>query len=56
MVMAQCLFKVLKSREDAPAITLTAPPVTAGLAYRMPEIDEIIETPFKHGRLHMADR
>ena len=56
MVMAQCLFKALKSREDAPAITLTAPPVTAGLAYRMPEIDEIIETPFKHGRLHMADR
>ena len=56
MVMAQCLFKALKSREDAPAITLTAPPVTAGLAYRMLEIDEIIETPFEHGRLQMADR
>lgn len=56
MVMAQCLFKVLKSREDAPAIILTAPPVTAGLAHRMPEVDEIIETPFEHGRLQMADR
>jgi len=56
MVMAQCLFKVLKSREDAPAITLAAPPVTAGLAHRMPEVDEIIETPFEHGRLQMADR
>ena len=56
MVMAQCLFKVLKSREDAPAITLMAPPGTAELARRMPEVDEIIETPFEHGRLQMAER
>ena len=55
MVMAQCLFKVLKSREDAPDITLMAPPGTAELAHRMPEVDEIIETPFEHGRLQMAE-
>ena len=56
MVMAHCLFQTLKSRQANPAITLAAPPATARLAHRMPEIDEIVETPFQHGRLHMTDR
>ena len=56
MVMAHCLFQTLKSRQADPAITLAAPPATARLAHRMPEIDEIVETPFQHGRLHMTDR
>tara|TARA_Y100000031_G_C8252183_1_gene401065 strand:- start:377 stop:1399 length:1023 start_codon:yes stop_codon:yes gene_type:complete len=56
MVMAQCLFQTLQSNRANLAISLTAPPATARLAHRMPEIDEIIETPFQHGRLHMTDR
>jgi len=56
MVMAQCLLQTLKSREDNPAITLAAPAATARLAHRMPEVDKIIETPFQHGRLQLADR
>jgi len=56
MVMAQCLLQTLKSREDNPAITLAAPAVTARLAHRMPEVGKIIETPFQHGRLQLADR
>ena len=56
MVMAHCLFQTLKSRQVDPAITLAAPPATARLAHRMPEIDEIVETPFQHGRLHITDR
>ncbi len=56
MVMAHCLFRMLKSRREDLTITLTAPPVTAQIAHRMAEIDEIIETPFRHGRLHLADR
>ena len=54
MVMAHCLFRMLKSRREDLTITLTAPPVTAQIAHRMAEIDEIIETPFRHGRLHLA--
>lgn len=56
MVMAHCLFQTLKSRQADPTITLAAPPATARLAHRMPEIDEIVETPFQHGHLHLADR
>jgi len=43
MVMAQSLFKVLKTRQPQAWLSVAAPAFTAQLATRMPEVDEVIE-------------
>ena len=56
MVMAQSLFKVLKTRQPQTWLSVAAPAFTAQLATRMAEVDEVIETPFHHGKLQLRER
>jgi heptosyltransferase II len=56
MVMAQCLFRALKAREPDTTIDVVAPPATAALARRMPEIRDAIELPVGHGGFQLATR
>ena len=56
MVMAQTLFKLLKQRLPNIIIHVLAPAWTCPLLQRMPEIDQIISAPFKHGELSLGKR
>ena len=56
MIMAQSLFKVLKTRQPQAWLSVAAPAFTAQLATRMPEVDEVIEIPFHHGKLQLNER
>lgn len=49
MIMAQCLFKLIKQREPDTQIDILAPRSTAALAKRMPEITEVFTLPLGHG-------
>jgi heptosyltransferase-2 len=51
MVLAQSLFKVLKARQPDCIIDVAAPAWTMPLIERMPEINQAIPLPFKHGEL-----
>jgi heptosyltransferase-2 len=56
MVMAQSLFKVLKSNQPDCIIDVAAPAWTLPLLERMPEVSGKIPLPFKHGELAFFDR
>ncbi len=56
MVMAQSLFKTLKVRRPGMRLSVVAPTFTAKITTRMPEVDEVIETPFHHGKLQLGAR
>ena len=56
MVMAQVLFKLLKKNNPNSIITLLAPSWTRDLVSRMPEINAIIDLPFKHGEFNILKR
>ena len=56
MVMAQSLFKVLKSQHPDCVIDVAAPAWTLPLLERMPEVSGKIPLPFKHGELAFFDR
>ena len=56
MIMAQCLFKVLRARHPDAAIDVLAPPATLPLLDFMPEVRRAIEMPFRHGELALAGR
>jgi heptosyltransferase-2 len=56
MVLAQSLFKTLKSRSPSNLIDVAAPAWTLPLLERMPEINEAIALPFRHGQLGLVDR
>ncbi|MDP2154036.1 MAG: lipopolysaccharide heptosyltransferase II [Methylotenera sp.] len=56
MVMAQSLFKVLKSNQPDSIIDVAAPAWTLPLLERMPEVSGKIPLPFKHGELAFFDR
>lgn len=62
MIMAQCLFQLLKQSEPAIQIDVLAPSWTFSLLSRMPEITNAILLPINHGelkiwqRLRMANR
>ncbi len=55
-VMAQPLLARLKARPEPPRIDVLAPAWSAALFKRMPEVDAVIENPFPHGSLRLADR
>lgn len=55
-MLAQPLLMRLKSRTAELAIDVLAPPATAGLLRRMPEVDDVIENPFRHGELKVFAR
>ncbi len=56
MVLAQSLFKTLKIKQPNCSIDVAAPAWTLPLLARMPEINEAIALPFKHGELAFFER
>ncbi|OGA34905.1 MAG: lipopolysaccharide heptosyltransferase II [Betaproteobacteria bacterium RIFCSPLOWO2_12_FULL_62_13b] len=55
-LLAQPLFMRLRQRLPGAVLHALAPPWTAPVLARMPEIAEVIEAPFEHGRLQLAER
>jgi heptosyltransferase-2 len=55
-LLAQPLFALVRKKLPGAAIDALAPPWTAPVLRRMPEIDEVIEAPFDHGELALAAR
>jgi heptosyltransferase-2 len=56
MVLAQSLFKTLKSENPDCIIDVAAPAWTLPLIERMPEINKGIALPFKHGQFALFER
>lgn len=56
MMMAQSLFKVLRSNRTDCRIDVLAPAWSRALLARMPEVHEAIDSPFGHGVLDLAGR
>jgi len=56
MVLAQSLFMFLKQREPDSTVDVLAPGWTLPLLARMPEVDEAVVSPFRHGELRLGDR
>lgn len=56
MVMAQCLFKLLKQREPNVVIDVLAPAWSLPLLSRMPEVSSAIIMPLGHGQLGLKQR
>lgn len=56
MVLAQSLFKTLKSQQPSTLVDVAAPAWTLPLLQRMPEVNEAIALPFRHGQLALAAR
>ena len=56
MVMAQALFKAIKSLYPETQIDVLAPEWSRPLTDRMPEVNESISIPLKHGELGLAAR
>lgn len=56
MVMAQCLFKLLKQRDPHVIIDVLAPAWSLPLLARMPEVSSAIVMPLVHGQLELRER
>jgi len=56
MILAQSLFKTLKINKPNCIIDVAAPSWTLPLLERMPEVNEAIALPFKHGELAFFER
>lgn len=56
MILAQSLFKTLKTNRPDCTIDVAAPAWTLPLLERMPEVSEKIALPFKHGELAFLKR
>jgi lipopolysaccharide heptosyltransferase II len=56
MIMAQCLFKLLKQQNPETILDVLAPAWTFSLLQRMPEVSSAIELPFQHGELKLTQR
>src|SRR5206468_802822 len=54
--MAQPLLARLREQRPGVQLDVLAPEWVAPVARRMPEVDEVITVPFRHGRLHLAKR
>lgn len=55
-VMAQPLLRLLRARAPGRPIDVLAPPGVAPVWRQMAEVDEVIETPFRHGALQLKQR
>jgi heptosyltransferase-2 len=55
-LMAQPLLARLRDKTPPPRIDVVAPAWVAPVVRRMPEVDEVIEVPFRHGVLDLAAR
>jgi heptosyltransferase II len=56
MVLAHSLFQHLKVRQPLMHLAVAAPGWTLPLLERMPEVNEAIALPFRHGELALAER
>lgn len=56
MVMAQCLFKLLKQNHPEQAIEVLAPGWSMPLLARMPEVAASMVMPIGHGKLALGER
>lgn len=56
MVLAQSLFKVIKAQKPDAIIDVASPGWTLPLLDRMPEVNQAIALPFKHGQLALGER
>lgn len=56
MVLAQSLFKLLKQRHPEASLHVLAPAWTAPLLAHMPEVDQSVLLPFRHGELMLGER
>ncbi len=56
MVMAHSLFQVLKRQQPQAVIEVLAPPWSAPLLARMPEVERVIAQPLAHGHLELNTR
>ena len=56
MVMAQALFRQLKTDNPGNEIAVLAPSWTRPLLERMPEVSESLDAPFQHGELKWLSR
>lgn len=56
MVMAQCLFKLIKRRNPQAIIDVLAPAWSLPLLNRMPEVANAIVMPLGHGKLALCER
>ncbi|MFI4954593.1 MAG: lipopolysaccharide heptosyltransferase II [Gammaproteobacteria bacterium] len=56
MVMAQTFFKLLRTQNPTSQIDVVAPPATAPLISRMPEINNLWPIPAKHGEFGWSYR
>jgi heptosyltransferase-2 len=56
MVMAQCLFKVLRQQHPDAVIDVLAPAWSLPLLARMPEVSSAIIMPTSHGQLKLRER
>jgi heptosyltransferase-2 len=56
MVMAQCLFKLLKREQSGVTIDVLAPSSSLPLLSRMPEVANTIVMPLGHGRMGFLER
>ena len=54
--MAQPLLARLRERDPQAKVDLLAPEWVAPVARRMPEVDEVIAAPFRHGALQLGER
>jgi heptosyltransferase-2 len=55
-LLAQPLFARLQKRLPGVVIDAIAPPWTAPLLERMPEVAEVVQVPFEHGKLQLRRR
>src|SRR5205823_527948 len=55
-LMAQPLLARLREKRPGLGLDVLAPPWVAPVLRRMPEVSEVIEAPFEHGRLHFGIR
>src|SRR5690554_1386159 len=56
MILAQSLFKALKRRDPKAYLAVAAPDFTRPLLAFMPEVDEALTLPFRHGEARAAAR
>jgi heptosyltransferase-2 len=55
-VMAQPLLQLLREQHPSSLIDVLAPPAVSPVWRQMAEVDEVLETPFRHGALQLKER
>jgi heptosyltransferase-2 len=55
-VMAQPLLQLLRAAHPERPIDVLAPPAVSPVWRQMAEVDEVLETPFRHGALQLKER